>query len=257
MGQMLQSIHSRGLAGATHRQDRCTPSRRGSGKKCWPSEQFLRLAELLKAAGRSVQVILGEVELERWPAKQIDAFAKVAEIKRPDTLVELLQTIAGGSTFIGNDSGPGHLAGMIGTPTISIFGPKDPARWKPLGPHVTECRESGKKSRPNPFLRLLMDESHVPEIGTNAVWQRFEAISGGPVDKKSLPKHKPAGHTPWADLVILMRQIHRCAQKRASRLTCELSPRTKYSSGPRFMMFSGLPQYDSLLFGFLGGASAV
>lgn len=138
MGQMLQSIRSRGLALArpAGRTVVLHPGA-GSGKKCWPPDQFLRLAELLKAAGRPVEVILGEVELERWPAAQIDAFSKVAEIQRPHTLIELMQTITGASVFVGNDSGPGHLAGMMGTPTLSIFGPKDPARWKPLGPRVT------------------------------------------------------------------------------------------------------------------------
>lgn len=156
MGQMLQSIQSRGLALARPiaRTVVLHPGA-GSGKKCWPPDQFLRLAELLKAAGRPVQVILGEVELERWPANQIDAFAKVTEIKRPDTLVELMQVIAGGSAFVGNDSGPGHLAGMIGTPTISTFGPKDPARWKPLGPHVTAVHGEWEEITPQSILAAI------------------------------------------------------------------------------------------------------
>jgi ADP-heptose:LPS heptosyltransferase len=137
MGQMLQSIATRGLALARP-ADRTVVLHpgAGSGKKCWPPEQFLKLAELLKQAGRPVQVILGEVELERWPAAQVDEFSKLAEVKRPGTLVELLHTLVGASAFVGNDSGPGHLAGVIGVPTVSIFGPKDPASWKPLGPHV-------------------------------------------------------------------------------------------------------------------------
>lgn len=138
LGQMLQSVRARGLA-------LCRPAGRtvvlhpgaGSGKKCWGPAQFLELAGMLKAAGRPVQVVLGEVELERWPAAMIESFSKVAEIRRPASLVELLQTISGASAFVGNDSGPGHLAGIIGVRTISIFGPKDPIRWRPLGPHVS------------------------------------------------------------------------------------------------------------------------
>lgn len=141
MGQMLQSIATRGLALARPTDGTVVlhPGA-GSGKKCWPPEQFLKLAELLKQAGRHVEVILGEVELERWPAAQVEAFSKAAAVKRPGTLVELLHTLAGASAFVGNDSGPGHLAGIIGVPTVSIFGPKDPVRWKPLGPSVTALR---------------------------------------------------------------------------------------------------------------------
>jgi ADP-heptose:LPS heptosyltransferase len=141
MGQMLRSIETRGLALArqTDKTVVLHPGA-GSGKKCWPAGQFLQLVELLKGTGRHVEAILGEVELECWPAEQIAALSKVAEVKRPNSLVELMDMIAGASVFVGNDSGPGHLSGIIGTPTVSIFGPKDSARWKPLGPRVTVLR---------------------------------------------------------------------------------------------------------------------
>jgi heptosyltransferase-3 len=42
--------------------------------------------------------------------------------------------------FLGNDSGPGHLAGIIGVPTLILYGPTDPRNWKPLGPHVRILR---------------------------------------------------------------------------------------------------------------------
>ncbi len=34
--------------------------------------------------------------------------------------------------FIGNDTGPAHLAEAVGTPTVRVFGPADPLRWAPL-----------------------------------------------------------------------------------------------------------------------------
>jgi heptosyltransferase III len=38
--------------------------------------------------------------------------------------------------FLGNDSGLSHLAGMLGVPTLVLFGPSDPTHWLPLGPRV-------------------------------------------------------------------------------------------------------------------------
>ena len=32
------------------------------------------------------------------------------------------------------DSGPAHLSAAVGTPTLAIFGPTDPQRWRPFGP---------------------------------------------------------------------------------------------------------------------------
>ncbi len=38
--------------------------------------------------------------------------------------------------FVGNDSGVTHLAGLLGVPTVALFGPTDPAIWAPLGLRV-------------------------------------------------------------------------------------------------------------------------
>jgi heptosyltransferase III len=138
MSQMLCSIASRGLGLARGGNGSVVihPGA-GSGTKCWPPEKFMELVGLITASGRRAQVLLGEVELERWPLEQIEAFSRMAEVLRPNSLVELMQCLTGAAAFVGNDSGPGHLAGILGVPTVSIFGPTDPARWKPLGPRVT------------------------------------------------------------------------------------------------------------------------
>ena len=66
--------------------------------------------------------------------------AAAGEVREPRNAVGLLDCLTGASAFVGNDSGPGHLAAFLGLPTVSLFGPTDPARWKPLGPRVTVLR---------------------------------------------------------------------------------------------------------------------
>lgn len=44
------------------------------------------------------------------------------------------------TVFISPDTGPMHLAAALGTPTVGIFGPSDPRRWGPLGPHTRVVR---------------------------------------------------------------------------------------------------------------------
>ena len=40
------------------------------------------------------------------------------------------------ATYIGNDSGPTHLAAMVGIPCVAIFSARNaPGQWEPLGQH--------------------------------------------------------------------------------------------------------------------------
>jgi heptosyltransferase-3 len=67
-------------------------------------------------------------------------FESAAPVMQPETYRDLLDVVSGAQLFLGNDSGPGHLAGIIGIPSVILFGPSDPAVWKPLGPRVTVLR---------------------------------------------------------------------------------------------------------------------
>ncbi|HSZ58114.1 MAG TPA: glycosyltransferase family 9 protein [Tepidisphaeraceae bacterium] len=159
MDQMLKAITARGIgipAGNPGGPVVLHPGA-GSGKKCWPPERYLELARLLNSSGRAVEVVLGEVEMERWPAAQVKAFENVAVARRTATLLELLDRIAAASAFVGNDSGPGHLAGILGVPTISIFGPGDPQSWRPVGPKVQVVCGEWDVIDPTGIIRLMQN----------------------------------------------------------------------------------------------------
>jgi ADP-heptose:LPS heptosyltransferase len=136
--QILHSIADRGVGNITPGNGPVVihPGG-GAAQKCWPAERFIELAERLREQGRPVRVLLGEVELERWPGDLVSRFGAVAELRTPKTLMDLLAEISSAGAFIGNDSGPGHLAGIMGIPTLSLFGDASRVeRWKPLGPRV-------------------------------------------------------------------------------------------------------------------------
>ena len=137
MAQMLKSITERGLLASRAAGDYLLihPGS-GSPAKNWPAERFCKLAKQLNESGRPVRVILGDVELERWPKETISAFESVAQIVRPASLLELYSQIASASALIGNDSGPAHLAGIVGIPTVTLFASSKTTRWRPLGPRV-------------------------------------------------------------------------------------------------------------------------
>ncbi|MEM9344985.1 MAG: glycosyltransferase family 9 protein [Planctomycetota bacterium] len=104
-------------------------------KCCWPAEKYEALITALREQGHDVKAVFGEVELERWSADRQTHWAETlgAEVFRiVDTLLPVLQQAR---LFIGNDAGPMHLAAQLGTPTLGIFGPTDPAKSAPRGEH--------------------------------------------------------------------------------------------------------------------------
>lgn len=107
-----------GLTGARHNAVILHPFS-GSAKKNWPLASFRELAG-----------ILGAVEWICGPEESLD------DARRFDDLAELGRWIAGARIYIGNDSGITHLAAAVGTPTLALFGPTDPAIWCPAGAHV-------------------------------------------------------------------------------------------------------------------------
>lgn len=109
----------------------------GSPDKNWPLDRFIELGAHIRSAGNGVRYVIGEVERDRWAAADMGRLATVAEVVTPDTLPALRRLIASSHVFIGNDSGPTHLAAALGVRTIALFGSaSDPAQWRPSGPAV-------------------------------------------------------------------------------------------------------------------------
>jgi ADP-heptose:LPS heptosyltransferase len=140
LAQIIRSIASRGISASSTGPGAGGPvlvhPGSGAGRKCWPADRFLELIDRLRRDGRDVRVILGEVELEKWPASEVERFAAAAPLVKPATYIDLLDQLKSASAFVGNDTGPSHLAGIIGVPTVALFGPSNPIHWRPLGPKV-------------------------------------------------------------------------------------------------------------------------
>lgn len=104
-------------------------------KRCWPADQYEALIDALRKQGHDVKPVIGEVELERWSPDRMHQWTETlgAEVFRSaDALLPVLQQAR---LFIGNDAGPMHLATQLGTPTLGIFGPTNPAKFAPRADH--------------------------------------------------------------------------------------------------------------------------
>jgi heptosyltransferase III len=91
--------------------------------KTWSAAGFLAVAAHLKQSGLDpVFIGAGDDDLSRFAAYRTIQGAPLTEIK---TL------LGGASLFIGNDSGPAHMAAAFGLPVVAIFGESNPAIWGP------------------------------------------------------------------------------------------------------------------------------
>jgi heptosyltransferase III len=92
-------------------------------EKTWRAEGFLAVAEYLKKSGLE-PVFIGATgdDLSPFNSYRTIAGAPLSEIQG------LLSTA---SLFVGNDSGPAHMAAAFGVPEVVIFGNSDPAIWGP------------------------------------------------------------------------------------------------------------------------------
>ena len=140
--QILRSIGTRGIGtGRSHDGDVVVHPGSGAREKCWPVARFIELIERLRRNRRDVRVLLGEVELERFSPDEIAALGQNATVRKPATYLELFNELRSAAELVANDSGPAHLGAIVGVPTLALFGPSDPAVWKPLGPKVVTLRE--------------------------------------------------------------------------------------------------------------------
>jgi ADP-heptose:LPS heptosyltransferase len=96
--------------------------------RVWPLERYQRLAAHLRQKNFPVQIACD--------AEQRDWWLRAGEcgVATPVTVTELIELTDRAVAFIGNDSGPGHLAAFCGVPTFTIFGPQLPEWFAPLHP---------------------------------------------------------------------------------------------------------------------------
>ena len=92
--------------------------------KTWPPSNFLALAEHVeRRLGLEPVFIAG-------PGESLDAFAQYRSVAGAP-LEEIKSLLSGASLFVGNDSGPAHMAAAFGLPVVALFGSSDPDIWRP------------------------------------------------------------------------------------------------------------------------------
>lgn len=150
----------------------------GAGKRhnAWPVERFANLARRAAGEGRQVLVLHGPAE-----RRNLGAFgpppgsgpATGVVVAPSSSLGADAALLEGADRFLCNDTGIMHVAGALGVPTLALFGPTDPARWKPPAAEVVALRSVHR-----------LDDPRGPAFGwmegldEDTVWRAWTALAG-------------------------------------------------------------------------------
>lgn len=104
--------------------------------KRWLQERFSSLASRIGRERGLRSVITwgpGERSLAEEIVRGSGGHAELALETR--SILELAELIRRARLFVGCDSGPLHLSSAVGTPSVALFGPKDPRVYGPYNAH--------------------------------------------------------------------------------------------------------------------------
>ena len=116
----------------------------GSEMRQWSPASFAALIELL-VREEDVRVVLIGVGEETAIAREVmenlaDSSCVVSLVGRVG-LKELPNVLRACKLYVGNNSGPQHIAATLGVPTLGVYsGNVDPTEWAPAGPRAVAIR---------------------------------------------------------------------------------------------------------------------
>ena len=102
-------------------------------KKIWPEEKYATLVRSL--AGEFDALVLLGNKADNAQAQTVIGQAPIpcVNLCGQTTLLEAAAVMQRMTLFIGNDSGLGHMASAVSTPSFTLFGPGHPERYRPWG----------------------------------------------------------------------------------------------------------------------------
>ncbi|MEQ1946849.1 MAG: glycosyltransferase family 9 protein [Bryobacteraceae bacterium] len=95
-----------------------------ASEKAWAIDRFVAVAKCLRDTCALDPVFVA------GPADDVSTLGEF-RVVRSAPLSEVKSLMSGAALFIGNDSGPAHIAAAFGVPVVVLFGPSNPVTWAP------------------------------------------------------------------------------------------------------------------------------
>jgi ADP-heptose:LPS heptosyltransferase len=141
--------------------------------RMWPAERFAALANLI-AQDTDTRIVITGSGKEKRLAERIAATAKIAPLDLCGdlSLGELYALYSRCALWIGNDTGPMHIAAAAGVPLVAICKGSRPRNFGPLAPRclVVTDRDEG-----NNHGRAASDD--ITAISVGHLWSRLQRFA--------------------------------------------------------------------------------
>jgi len=155
-------------------------------RRNWSAARCAAVARHARSRGMRVILVGGPSRLERDTGAAIEREAGgglVNQIGR-DTLPQLLALLARATVLLSPDSGPAHMAGMVGTPVIGLYAATNPQR---SGPYLSRqwCvdrypqaarRFRGREPSQLPWTEKIEEPGVMDLIEVEAVTQKLDEL---------------------------------------------------------------------------------
>ena len=145
--------------------------------KRWDAVKFGEVAQGLSSRGFTIVVTAGpgEESFASKVATQVQGTVILLRLSIP----ELAELIRGARLYVGNDSGPMHLAAAVGTPVVAAWGSSDSQRWRPWTSNYRVV-QNPFECNPCPGYRCLVAASPlcIESVTTDQVNAAIEELLG-------------------------------------------------------------------------------
>ena len=135
--------------------------------RVWPLENFFTLAARLRGQNCNVQIACDPEQLGWWQARGENPAC-------PCNVTALFQLLDDTGLFIGNDSGPGHLAAIAGIPTFTLFGPQLHEWFAPQHPAAEAFEGRACPYKPCSDYCRFARPFCLEDVDVESVWPRVE-----------------------------------------------------------------------------------
>lgn len=159
----------------------------------WPVDRFLQILRRIGERGARLVVLGGPREAGLTSHLVAWGSPRATDLGGRTDLVDLAAILSLCDLVITNDTGPMHLAGAVGTPTVSLWGSSDPGEVRQLGaPDVrvtgaalpcAPCRRNHCRRRGRGTLLAEAHEECMRLIDAADVLSAAESLMRGRVDE--------------------------------------------------------------------------